>query len=68
MAKTFKDIRIDAGYKSRKDLANALNTKKYNIDKWESGIAAPRAQMLPVVARTLKVSIDDLVKTLKQSS
>lgn len=62
-----KDLRIRAGFLTRDSFANALKTKKYNIDKWETGKAMPRVDMLPKMASVLNVSMGELVTNLNET-
>ena len=42
------------------DLAQTLNVDRSTVAKWESGVAYPRAEQLPILASVLQCSIDDL--------
>lgn len=46
----------------QEDVANAMQTDRSTISKWETGEAMPRADKLPDLAKLLNCSIDDLFK------
>jgi transcriptional regulator with XRE-family HTH domain len=47
---------------SQNDLANALGYSDTAISKMESGLSSPAISLLPNIANTLELTIDDLVK------
>lgn len=47
---------------SQIELAEKVGVSQANISQWESGVALPRADKLPVLAKALNCKIDDLFK------
>ena len=45
---------------TQRELANALAVSQANISQWESGVASPRADKLPEIAKVLQCQIEDL--------
>lgn len=63
---TFKELREKERW-SRKLLAKELGFKtQATIAKWEKGDSRPRAKELPKLAGLLKVSIEDVLKSLDE--
>lgn len=54
-----KEIREARGF-TQKKLADELKLSVSTITKWETQKSAPRAKILPMVAKVLGCSIDDL--------
>jgi Predicted transcriptional regulators len=48
---------------SQKELAGKIGVTQGAISQWEKGISSPKSDKLPILAQTLKCSIDDLYKT-----
>ena len=44
------------------DVAAALNIDRSTVAKWETGVASPRTDKLPALARLYRCSIDDLFR------
>lgn len=42
-------------------LAEALNIDRTTVSKWEAGASAPRAKLLPRLAKELGTSVDQLL-------
>lgn len=53
--------RTDAGMR-QEDLAKKLSIDRSTVAKWETGEAMPRADKLPVLAKLLGCTIDELFK------
>lgn len=47
---------------SQYDLAEMLGVDQTSVHNWERGKAMPAAKRLPVIARILKCSIDELLQ------
>ncbi len=45
---------------TQKAFADAVGVKQATVSLWESGVIYPTADKLPVIARVLRCSIDDL--------
>lgn len=52
-------LRNDLGL-TQQELADILGISQKAVAKWECGKGMPRADMLPVLAKTLGCTIDDL--------
>jgi len=59
---TLETLRLKAGFNSREAFAKALDTKRYNVDKWETLKAAPKSKDLKKIARTLGVSVEEILE------
>ena len=46
---------------TQQELADIVNVDRSSISKWESGDFLPRTEKLPLIARTLDCSIDELL-------
>lgn len=46
---------------TQKDLATKLGVDQSTISLWESGKTAPRASLLPQIAKICKCTIDELL-------
>ena len=44
----------------QEDLALALGVERSTVAKWETGIASPRAELFPKLAKVLGCTIDEL--------
>lgn len=42
------------------DLAKKMNVRQSTVSMWETYASMPRSDMLPLLAKTLKCTIDDL--------
>ena len=63
-ASNLKRLRCNAGL-TQKQLANMIDYSEKSLSKWESGIAVPPGAVLPLLAKSLNCSIDDLFATVK---
>ena len=54
-----KEIRIKSGM-SQLELANKLNVNQTAISQWERGASYPSYEKLPILARLLNCTIDEL--------
>ncbi len=55
----FVEMRTAAGL-LQEDVARALNIDRSTVAKWEMGVAKPRADRLPAIARLYKCRISEL--------
>lgn len=53
---------------SQAELAKMLGVDQTAVHNWESGKAMPAAKRLPVIARILQCSVDELLSVDKESS
>lgn len=53
-----RELRIENGYKSQKDLAEILFVNQTAVSQWERGATMPSTQMLLKLSDMYKVSID----------
>ncbi len=60
LGENIKKLRLANGI-SQESLANQLNVVRQTVSKWEKGISAPDAEMLPQLARILNTTIDELL-------
>ena len=56
-----RKCRLAAGM-TQQQLADKLNLSNKTISKWESGNGSPDISNLPVLAETLGISVDELLK------
>jgi len=61
-----KKLREAAGI-SQMRLSEMINVPQPTIASWETGRALPRAEKLPLIAKALNCTIDDLLKTDAES-
>ena len=54
-----RDLRENKGL-SQENIARELNIKQQAVAKWENGLALPRADKLPQLAKILDCTIDEL--------
>lgn len=47
---------------TQKNIANEIKVDRSTIAKWESGEALPRSDKLPLLAKLLGCTVDDLFK------
>ena len=47
---------------TQQQLADILNLSNKTISKWESGVGSPDISNLPILAETLGISVDELLK------
>lgn len=59
LGKKIKSLRIKAGL-TQEQLAEKLNVAAQSVSKWETAAAMPDILLLPLLAETFGVSIDDL--------
>jgi len=45
------------------DLATLMCVSQQAVAKWENGVSFPRSELLPKLARVLKCSVDELLKS-----
>lgn len=57
----FKELRLKAGYKSQKDLAEILFVNQTAVSQWERGVTTPSPQILLKLSDLYGVSIDFLL-------
>ena len=57
--KKFKDLRLKHKLR-QEDIAKSLGISRVAVAKWEAGMASPRSESLPKIARLLKCKIDNL--------
>ena len=48
---------------SQKQLAKMVGVSQQAIAKWECGKSLPRSDKLPIVAKALSCSVDDILKS-----
>ena len=56
-----KELRIQHGYKSQKELADVLFVNQTAVSQWERGVTTPSSQMLQRLSELYQVSIDYLL-------
>lgn len=59
--KTIEKLRKEKGY-SQARIAEATSVTVATVSRWESGEFAPQADKLPLLAKALGCTIDDLFK------
>lgn len=57
----FKELRIAHGFKTQKDLADALFVNQTAVSQWERGATRPTSEMQMKLSRLYNVSIDYLL-------
>ena len=60
IGEVIKEYRIRRNL-TQEELATKLNLTPQAVSRWETGISYPDIAMLPMVARVLQVSTDELV-------
>lgn len=58
----FKELRIQHGYKSQKELADVLFVNQTAVSQWERGATTPSNQMLKRLSELYHVSTDYLLE------
>jgi transcriptional regulator with XRE-family HTH domain len=53
-----KELRLQHGYKSQQELANALFVNQTAVSQWERGVTVPSSQMLVRLSELFGVSIE----------
>ena len=61
---TLADYRKNAGYGTQEQFSLAAGVERGTVAKWEVGERYPRPQMLPMLARLLKVSEGDIIQAI----
>lgn len=56
-----KELRIQHGYKSQKELADVLFVNQTAVSQWERGVTTPSSQMLQHLSELYHVSVDYLL-------
>lgn len=51
----------------QEDLAQEMHVDRSSVAKWETGESMPRAEKLPLLAKVLKCSIDELLSKDKSA-
>ena len=59
LAKKIKQLRFQAGL-TQEQLAQKLGVGAQSVSKWENNVAMPDIALLPLLAETFGVTIDDL--------
>lgn len=57
----FKELRIAHGYKTQKELADALFVNQTAVSQWERGATKPTSEMQLTLSKLYNVSIDYLL-------
>ena len=60
LGENIKRLRIANGL-SQETLAQQLNVVRQTVSKWEKGLSAPDAKLLPQLARSLNSSVEELL-------
>ena len=61
MGKLIAELRKQKGF-TQQQLGETLNLSNKTISKWESGAGSPDISNLPILAETLGVSVDELLR------
>ena len=59
IADKIRKMRAKAGF-TQEQLANKLGVSSQSVSKWETGVAMPDIMLLPIIAETFGISIDEL--------
>lgn len=57
-----KNRRVEMGF-TQDQLARILHTDRSTVAKWEAGGSLPRADKLPILAKILNCTVDELLRT-----
>ena len=57
-----KELRLQHGYKSQQELANALFVNQTAVSQWERGVTVPSSQMLVRLSELFGVSIEYMLE------
>ena len=47
---------------TQREVAKILGVKEAAVSKWENGLAKPRAERLPIIAKLYGCTVDELLK------
>ncbi len=53
---------------TQEKLAELLGIDRSAVAKWETGVALPRAELLPKVARALNCTVDELLSDVRREN
>ena len=56
-----KERRLRGAIPTQREVAKILGIKQSSVSKWERGLAKPRADKLPVLAKLYGCSIEELL-------
>jgi transcriptional regulator with XRE-family HTH domain len=56
-----RERRLRGGIPTQKEVAKILKVKESAVSKWELGLANPRANKLPTIAKLYGCSIEELL-------
>ena len=60
--KRLANWRTNAGFAQQSDLATKLKTTQQTVSRWELGDSRPRQNQIPLIAKTLRISADQLLE------
>ncbi len=58
---TMRERRLRGGIPTQREVAKKLGVQESSVSKWERGIAKPRADKLPILAKLYSCTIDELL-------
>ena len=61
MQRNLAELRVDAGYKSQKNLADIVDVTRSAYAKWENGICYPPAQKIVQLSKALNVTEGEVI-------
>ena len=62
-----KELRLSKGYK-QKDIARKIGVKVTTLCNWEAGISMPSCKVIPLLARVLDVSVEEIVSAVNETN
>ena len=68
MAKSFAELRREAGYLRQNDLGKALNVDRSTISKWEAGTRYPLTIKLIALSKLLNCTEGDIIAAISNAS
>lgn len=58
-----RERRLRGGILTQREVAKILGVQESAVSKWELGLAKPRADKLPILAKLYGCSIEELLET-----
>jgi DNA-binding XRE family transcriptional regulator len=65
MTKTFKELRVQAGYKTVKEATKPLNISRSMLNKIEQGDRIPGRELIKRMSLEYKCSIEDIYSAIE---
>jgi transcriptional regulator with XRE-family HTH domain len=63
-----KNYRKEAGFKTQKALAEHMGVQRGAVAKWEVGLSQPTIEAIPILAKALNVSTDEVIEAVSKDN